>query len=378
MGFLSDLFSSGDSDLDRFDIRTTIEKEDNIDWIVINGFGCVNPLNDCRSTIYTSIVDVTNGMKSAQPIFSSYQDLTEEYSPAFQSKSTSQYTKHGVGFFNDYAFISRIPLNVLVTPYSGLRNLLVIIRNIKEGSQFRIQNGFALDVNHDGLLVESTSKIDFFIKNTGYEERSKNLYDTTLAILDLSVTLAMADGTLHDLEGSVISKWMKNRLSYFPKDENEKMKKVLNLQFKNTYKDLKNNINQYQSLISILNSKGSEQDRIESLKLCYDILIADDDANEKELDLVKKVATDLNINNKEVDNIKDRLLLFLKISEQDEKNIDAILGINPKWDKQRIDEYLTTLYGKWSGRLNALNDKQRTEAQEWINTIAKAKKKHGL
>ena len=60
-----------------------------------------------------------------------------------------------------------------------------------------------------------------------------------------------------------------------------------------------------------------------------------------------------------------------------EESMEALLDIDSDWDNEQINRHLRTLFQRWNGRLNSLDEgPEREQAQHMIDLIGKCQKKY--
>tara|TARA_B100000315_G_scaffold91604_1_gene84307 strand:- start:1815 stop:2942 length:1128 start_codon:yes stop_codon:yes gene_type:complete len=375
MGLLNAIF--GRPSGPPFSITTTLDKESfDQPILLVSAYGEINPGPYIRAKIVLSVLDKTDE-ENPRSVYCVYDKLTEENTPAFQDSFELE-ANTGVHLPKSTE-IFRIPMDFLVPPKGKRRKLKIIVRVIDQADYYPIVFGFANQSDGGGLVNIAGDELSYNFSIKGYEEREEHYQLSRIAIIKLATMVAMTDGSLDDREGLIIKKWIAKILSSYSDERLKKLKNNYNNALRSGFKDAKAGRISYGALTKELNSIGTEQDKIEALSLCYEVLAADKIADENELNDVKKIAKSLKIDPKEIEKISDKSLLNLDATTQKETNIESILFIDPKWSKERIKKHLNAQFAKWSGRLNAIDDeKDKEEAQFWIDKIGEARQKYGI
>ena len=344
--------------------------------LFVSACGEINPGPYARVEIMLSVIDITDE-KNSKSVFCLYDKLTEERTPAFQDSFEIE-ANRGL-YYPEFTELFRIPMDFLVPPWGKNRKLKIIVRVIDQADYYPIVGGLAITTDTEGLVNIAFEEIFYNFNIKGYEEREEHYQASRIAIIKLATMVAMADGSLDDREGLIIKKWISKTLSRYSDEELKKLKNNYNNALRSGFKDAKAGKLSYGALTKELNSIGTVQDKIEALSLCYEVLAADEIADENELSDVKKIAKSLKIDTKEVEKISDKSLLNLDATIQKDSNIESILFIDPKWSKARIKKHLNAQFSKWSGRLNGIDDeKGKKVAQDWIDKIGDARQKYGI
>jgi tellurite resistance protein len=375
MGLLNAIF--GRPSGPPFAITTTLDKKSfDQPILLVSAYGEINPGPYIRAKIVLSVLD-KNDEKNPRSVFCVYDKLTEENTPAFQDSFELE-ADTGIHYPN-FSEIFRIPMDFLVPPKGKRRKLKIIVRVIDQADYYPIVGGFPTQSDGGGLVNIASDELSYNFSIKGYEEKEEHYQLSRVAIIKLATMVAMADGNLDDREGLVIKNWIAKTLSRYSDDRLKKLKNNYNNTLRSSFKDAKAGRLSYGALTEELNSIGTEQDKIEAFSLCYAVLSADTIADEKELKDINEIGKALKLDPKEIEKISDKNLLKLDATIQKATNIESILSIDPKWSKARIKKYLNVQFAKWSGRLNAIdNEKEKEEAQFWIDKIGEARQKYGI
>jgi hypothetical protein len=70
----------------------------------------------------------------------------------------------------------------------------------------------------------------------------------------------------------------------------------------------------------------------------------------------------------------DKRRVRLTAGASNEKDVHAMLGLDPSWDAERTRAQLTLLYTQWNSRAESLADpERRAEAERMLELIAEAR-----
>lgn len=229
-------------------------------------------------------------------------------------------------------------------------------------------NGFVSNVNHE---------FEFELENTGYLEADSERLEVQKASVKLGVSIAMADGTLAKSEGNEIKSWIKGVVDSSPESQQQNIKDTLNQALEDAFKDAKSKKIDIDHVCDAIKDTGSRADKFDLVELCLDVMVADGEADKQELKQISKIAEMIGVDYEEINKMKDQRLVKLNPNAASNASPEETLGIDPKWDKQKINAHILSLYSKWNGRLNSLPEgTERENAQKMLDLIAEARKKY--
>ena len=120
----------------------------------------------------------------------------------------------------------------------------------------------------------------------------------------------------------------------------------------------------------------AEGQRMEALALCVRVIASDGVLHEKEMRLVEKLADLLQIDRSIMQTLFDKQFANSGIVVSPD-NLEAIVRIDPSWDKDKIRRHLAEQFMKWNSRAPAaktVEDQARIRAM--LDAIAKLKHKY--
>ena len=115
---------------------------------------------------------------------------------------------------------------------------------------------------------------------------------------------------------------------------------------------------------------------MEALALCVRVIASDGVLHEKEMRLVEKLADLLQIDRSIMQTLFDKQFANSGIVVSPD-NLEAIVRIDPSWDKDKIRRHLAEQFMKWNSRAPAaktVEDQARIRAM--LDAIAKLKHKY--
>ena len=254
-----------------------------------------------------------------------------------------------------------IPLDSLLPPYSGKR---VIDASVSIRSPNPRNNP----------SWQGTVTFNFDFSGKGYKELEQDQIQGNILLIHLAVAVAGSDGLFDKAEGLVLKQWITDKIEKLESEERERQKKLYNNAFRSAYKELKDGTLSVGDVAHSLNGIGEEKQKYEAITLCYEILAADGRVDPAELQLIRKIAESLDLDEDTVDLIKDRTVLGLKFSSRS-GTIEDLVGIEKDWDAETKKKYLRKEFQKWNNRISVLEaGEERDNAQKMLDRVAEARK----
>jgi len=254
-----------------------------------------------------------------------------------------------------------IPLDSLLPPYSGKR---VIDASVSIHSPNPRNNP----------SWQGTVTFNFDFSGKGYKELEQDQIQGNILLIHLAVAVAGSDGLFDKAEGLVLKQWITDKIEKLESEERERQKNLYNNAFRSAYKDLKDGTLSVGDVAQSLNGIGEEKQKYEAITLCYEILAADGRVDPAELQLIRKIAESLDLDEDTVDLIKDRTVLGLKFSSRS-GTIEDLVGIEKDWDAETKKKYLRKEFQKWNNRISVLEaGEERDNAQKMLDRVAEARK----
>jgi len=94
--------------------------------------------------------------------------------------------------------------------------------------------------------------------------------------------------------------------------------------------------------------------------------------------MANSIAKALKVSMDDLKSITDKTLLKTDQEMKSEGDLENLLGITDDMTKPQIKKLLNDEFKKWNGRIQALEDgDEKDKAQNMLNIIADARKKHG-
>ena len=168
-----------------------------------------------RVGFITSVFDNTSG--SLEPVHSYIDEFQEPETIAYQHLVDTGEASPNQGFI-DWVKLGIVIPEIIRTPYSGNRDMVVMFRMVDLNNKPDIFLGFR-NKHDDGILWHEGLRFTYHFPEKGYEEEALERDEANAISIKIAVAVAMADGSLDDSEGETIKNWVK-RLVDSNKSEN--------------------------------------------------------------------------------------------------------------------------------------------------------------
>ena len=324
------------------------------------------------TAICLSIFDETDD--PVAPVISVLDDKQEPGSIVFQSLQELPTASPGDAFISWVNAAVFVP-DFLQTPYSGDRDLLVVVRLIDLDNPPDIHAGFA-DGN-EGILWQTGLRFSHYFADKGYKEAAEHREEAQALSVKIAVAVAMADGSLDDSEGEVISNWIRKAIAPFDDEKRERLRDVYNAAFKDAYAVATDTGLSLSDLTGQLNEIGEAKVKYDAIELCFEVMAADGVADPEEMRVIRQIGEALDIDLDELNAIRDQKIVGLDNLVSADGGVEELLGIDPDWDDAKINAHLRAEFQKWNNRLNTLPEgEERDNAQEMLNLIAAARREY--
>ena len=333
------------------------------------------PVSYTKDVTFTaSLLDFTDGEELKKPVLSILEHFQEPKSRAYFCSAEVGNVSPGQGYVK-WVEIGRIVPFFVQSSHAGDRNLKVIVRLVETESVNKINLGYA-DLNDQELIWVKLHEIDIEQVCKGYEEAVEDTKECLALTIKLAMAVAMADGSLDDSEGAVIKNWMNKALATYSEETQSEIKKVLNNAMKSAYADSQNDKLSKTDVVERFNEIGDDTAKYEAMDLCYEVMAADGVADDDEIKVLHRLGDALELEISELDKIRDLKMMDLSGSlKSDEK---SLLGIDPDWSNEEVQNHLKSEFKKWNARLNNLQSgPDREHAQKMLDLIGRERSKYG-
>ena len=193
-------------------------------------------------------------------------------------------------------------------------------------------------------------------------------------IVELALACATADGNTDIREKKTIHDWVEQSSCMVARSGADSearfrsaLMKVMSSPARDTFT--------LESAVFALHSYAEGQ-RMEALALCVRVIASDGVLHEKEMRLVEKLSDLLQIDRSIMQTLIDKQFANSGIVVSPD-NLEAIVGIDPSWDKGRILKHLSEQFMKWNSRApSARTTGEQARIRSILEAIAKLRQKY--
>lgn len=342
-------------------VKQTREKKDNslFDVFSIEMCGSIYAPKDVRhAALELLITDITDGIQNARPIHSPYKQFQTLYSPFFCYNADLGKLTGNITTIKDWMTIAKIHIDWLSFPRKGQRKL-----------QFELSI-LARDDTRE--LAYTTCSFEYDNPSFGYIDLRENSERTKTLTVALAFSISAIDEQLYDCEIELIKNWANKNMdtSQASNKDKRKLDKALDQAvafFRDGY-----NLDTQQICAEVVDIAPLAI-RYDILNLCLRVAQANGTATAQELNLLKNMATWL-----EVDTNKFRTMMekALPINIHQTQDTELILGVTADMDKDQTRRQINNEYRKWNARVTNSDSKVQNQAAQMLDFIAKARKQY--
>ena len=323
----------------------------------------------------TSVLDMTDE-NNPEPVLSELEVFQEPATTAYMFTQPVGIMEPNQGFIS-FVRVGVVFPELLYPGHSGRRKLAFVLRMIDMDNPPPINLGFSDSNYHPGLLAVKRLDFNFNYTGKGYLEAAVHRDEARALAIHLGMAIAVADGSLDTSEGNIIKEWVMKTIAPYGEERREELKEKYNNAMREAYADAKNGGLSLSKITAKLNEIADEPQKYEAIELCFDVMAADGVADESEMEAIRRIAEKLNLDYKEIENLRDKKLVSLNVSADNQASMETILGIESDWTADRIKTHIRVEYAKWNDRLNNLPEGQEREnAQQMLELLSEARKKY--
>jgi len=303
-------------------------------------------------------VDITDeAIDGPMPIISMIPDMANEDGILmfdFDMQMPYTYTS-----FEDSSIGMLVP-DAMVFPKKGRRKL-------------KIGVGITPKYDTDQAFQQGQTVVFHNQKSYGYLERAERDLETDKMIAELAIAMCAADGEIDKRETAVVRRFFEQRM--ISRDHDADHKDEISQVLKNTMSVLRSQPLQADEHIHfVIRRIVALEDPLlcqEAYELCVQVVAADQQVLEEEIDALDKIARELQISDALAREIRDR---FFTVSMFEKECEDALVDMPPGLSKEEQITFLNREYQKWRSRVTHQDAGIRAEAELRLQHITKLRR----
>ena len=301
------------------------------------------------------------------PVICQIGEFQEADTPFYHDQRDIGVVDPGQGYRHWRQILSIIP-PALVPPEAGTRKLRLLVVAYDAAHPPVFERGF---VNGDVLWAASH---DFTFQGTG--DGYRGIEFQRISQLEYAVQFAVAaGGATGDLEltRSTVTSWIESRAGGPAIEERLDERKRLLAALETAIANAQKGRSDLPRQVRRMRANTTREDMRKALDLAL-LLVMQHGAHAAELAVLEKAAADMGLEPGLFHELLDTRRVRLTAGATDEKDLHAMLGLDPAWDAERTSAHLTMLYTQWNSRAESLADPQRrAEAERMLELIAEAR-----
>ena len=275
-------------------------------------------------------------------------------------------------YINTWVNVGLLPIKHMAAAYSGSRRLEITCTAVPTYVSKLPLNSRRL---WDQAICSAQTTMTVELEMLGYMEHQENSRAAKALVVELAMACAQADGSLDQLELKAVNRWMRATLSQMDEDDKAEVaqtRDALNAAFKKGTSDKVDLMAACRSLKACKLPAMNQQ----ALSLCVEVIAADGVLHDKELASVRKIASALGIDYDRLQSLMDKQFVQAGITVAAD-NLEALVGVDPSWGKEKIRKHLSDQFLKWNARApNAKTTADQARIRSILDAIAKLKKKY--
>ena len=357
-----------------WEVRRQFGAVENIKTIKMEARGVLPLAYPASLGFETSVFDVTNG--ETKPVICFIEDMQEADSIVYRHAIRVPDRAYPDTGYQDWTSIGVVPIEFLVPPQGGMRELSIVTRLVDLNNPPSIQHGYA-EPNKGKIFATHSVDLTYdFGTNKGYEENATERDEAMALSLKIAVAVAMSDGEWSDSEGEHLHSWMLKTISAYSGEREQSLKDVLNDALEEAHsKSLARELDLVE-LTARMNEIGERSEKFETIELAIDVMAADGVASGEEIDMIRSVSASMGLDYDEVASLSDQRLIDITSFSED-IDAESLVGIDRNWTVEQKRSHLTQEYVKWSNRTSSLSDPLELDnARKMLETIAELRQQY--
>ena len=347
-------------------VELTKQKQENSasDAFVVSICGSIHspadsPVTDV--TLRVSIMDVTRGMRKAEPVQGRAKQWQMGNSYMFYYDAPLGKLPDRITTLPEWIEVARLNIDWLNFPRRGGRNLLFLVSVLSQ---------------QDGLEL-ACDKCNFSYINPapGYMDMQDNIQLTKTLSTALAFAVSAADLRLYNCEIETIKRWAgknflktKDTIHEIQDDKvDSKLEKALDRAV--AFFRAGNQLNTYAICKKIVEIAPAAA-RYDILALCLSVAKAKGFITAEELAVLKDLTRWLEA---DMNRLRDMIEKILPVDIHQVRDFEITLGLTTDMNKENTRQQLNKEYGKWNSRVTSSNPSIRARAEQMLKLIAEAR-----
>jgi tellurite resistance protein len=279
-------------------------------------------------------------------------------SPAFCYNADLGKLPHQDTILPDWTTVAQLRLDWLTFPRKGKRNLQF------HTSILSRESGEEIACAECNFIYEN---IEF-----GYIDLQENVSRTKALAVPLAFAVSAADRKMHRREIDLIKNWVKANIDL--SQASDEVMRELDKALDKTVVFFRdgNQVNIFKICKELVEIAPLAQ-RYDILELCLYVAQADGSAAIEELDILKSLASWLEV---DADKFRTMMEKILPVSIHEVKDTEVLIGVTSGMSKEGSRHQLNREYAKWNARVTNSDPQIRAQADQMLMMIADARSQY--
>jgi hypothetical protein len=267
------------------------------------------------------------------------------------------------GVLAEWTELAFLPLSMFIGPKSGLRALSLRCGIMPVGGD-----------PADSVWASATV-FKANLELPGYREDPLDKVIVVFSrIVELAMACAAADGVSDAREKEVIQEWIENWAQRMEVEGLECVSRFRGALLAILSSPIRSSFTQELAAFALF--EHAEGKRMEALALCVRVISVDGVLHDKEMKMIERLSELLVIDRTIMRSLFDKQFASSGIIVSPD-NLEALVGIDPSWDKERIREHLSERFMKWNSMApSAKTTEDQARIRAMLDAIAKLKHKY--
>ena len=253
------------------------------------------------------------------------------------------------------------------------------VRCPKQGLNQIVSTISIITTSSQKICAEHKTSFTFNQIERGLLDRVADMPKIRKQMICFGMAMAFSDGTSDKKEAKVIQDWALRKVETEEDNETKsKLKEDLNSEIKKAYQLGKEGKLDLNILTKNFKSIADLGDKWELMEFLRDIMAADGEADQNELEILRNMQNELGIDPEEFNNMMSEVMTKIstvgsKISEDGDRCsiIANLIGIDPSWSIEQKKSHLVKEANRANGMANiASNNSERENANKMLENIA--------
>jgi hypothetical protein len=358
---------SAEPDLKVLNCRVQLTAQE--DAFTVEICGSIHATSDMHyAIVQISIADITDGIQHAQRVHSRLEQWQMQDSPVFIYNADLGKLPNHVTTLSDWVSVASLNIDWMIFPRKGEREL-----------QFSTS---ILSRWNGQELACATSTFAYENPEFGYIDLQENGRRTKKLAVALAFAVSAADNKLFNCEVELIKNWARKNIGVSRNacgkrhpaellksaNESDKAKHELDEALDEAVTFFRNgNQLDTQNICEEIVEIAPLADRYDTLDLCLRVAQADGVAAVEELNLLKNLASWLEVDK---NRFREMMAKILPAGMHEVKDVEVILGVTSDMGKDKTRKHLNKEYSKWNARVTNTDSKIQNQADDMLRLIA--------